>query len=196
VSLEAWGTFWLSKSPHVPGSSFEEAHLPRLATWARFKPREPLAALDGSLPQQFFVFNTHFDHGPDRARERSARLLLKQIQTICGLYPSIVMGDLNATPSSNAYAIITSSFLSDVRTHAEVEGRDCPVPTFTGWLSKSERPASLEVDERRDWIIIDYILVSGWRALTYSVDLASRADGNSLSDHRPIVATLAPMYYQ
>jgi endonuclease/exonuclease/phosphatase family metal-dependent hydrolase len=44
---------------------------PRVATWARFRERE--------TGDTFYVFNTHWDHESQPARERSAALRLQRI---------------------------------------------------------------------------------------------------------------------
>ena len=56
------GTFWLSDTPGVPGSTSWSNTITRICTWARFS--------DLQTGKTFFLFNLHLDHRSQQSRER------------------------------------------------------------------------------------------------------------------------------
>lgn len=101
------GTFWLSETPEVPSKGWDAA-LNRVCTWGRFKSKKG---------KEFYVFNIHYDHIGQKARENSSQLLVEKIKAINskGL-PVIFMGDFNVTPDNPAYiTVIENSGLRDSR---------------------------------------------------------------------------------
>lgn len=100
-TLKNSGTFWLSETPEVPGSKSWNAACPRIVTWAKLRDTE-----SGKI---LFVFNTHFDHISEKARNESALLLLSAIGQIAGKHWVIVTGDFNGTRISEMYRILTST---------------------------------------------------------------------------------------
>jgi endonuclease/exonuclease/phosphatase family metal-dependent hydrolase len=83
-------TFWLSENPTVPGKAWDAA-LSRICTYALFE--------NIKTKKQFYVFNTHFDHIGEVAREKSAELILSKVREINKKdYPFFVMGDFNSSP--------------------------------------------------------------------------------------------------
>ena len=91
-------TFWLSKTPQIPGSKSWNAACPRIVTWLKLENKK--------TGNSFFVFNTHFDHFSQKARENSASLLIHQIKRIAANEPFIVLGDFNCTTNSQSYSIL------------------------------------------------------------------------------------------
>ena len=57
------GTFWLSDTPEVPGSTTWGNKITRICTWGRFIPKDP--------GRPFYMFNTHFDHITQYSRDTS-----------------------------------------------------------------------------------------------------------------------------
>lgn len=95
------GTFWLSETPEVPGSKSWGNQITRICTWAR------LVGKDG---QPLYVYNTHWDHQSQPAREQSARLILEMISRRAQKdEPFVLMGDLNATTDNKAVKTLLSS---------------------------------------------------------------------------------------
>lgn len=83
------GMFWLSETPTKPGLGWD-AQCNRTVTWIRLK--------DKMTNKTFLVFDTHFDHKGNKARDESARLILKSIKTINKEnLPVILTGDFNLT---------------------------------------------------------------------------------------------------
>jgi len=76
------GTFWLSDTPDQPRSTSWGNRTTRICSWVDFG--------------TFALFNTHWDHESQPAREKSANLIHRHLP----LTPWLVVGDLNAEPSS------------------------------------------------------------------------------------------------
>lgn len=86
------GTFWLNEATTKPGLGWD-ALCNRTVTWIRLK--------DKITKKSFYVFNTHFDHRGNKAREESAKLILKSIKQINKEnLPLILTGDFNLTKNS------------------------------------------------------------------------------------------------
>jgi len=160
------GTFWLSDTPLEVSKGWDAA-LPRICTNAlvRFKKH-----------QQFcWVFNTHFDHVGALARTKSAELILKQVATLNNQqYPVILMGDLNASPSETPVKYLSDA-LYDIRNTDKFKGPD---GTFNGFGKDNAN--------RR----IDYIFLSGFKALHAKHLDTTRKNGRYLSDHFAVLAKI------
>jgi len=88
------GQFWLSDTPEVAESISWDSSYSRFCTWACFE------TIDNS-EQRFYVFNTHFDHEGQQAREESAKLIIDRITQIHEAegYPVLLTGDFNSYPN-------------------------------------------------------------------------------------------------
>jgi endonuclease/exonuclease/phosphatase family metal-dependent hydrolase len=93
------GTFWLSEHPEKVGSRGWDANLPRVASWVKLK--------DKSTGKEWTVFNAHFDHEGERAREASAALLIKKMPEIARDSRIVLLGDFNETPKASFYRVLT-----------------------------------------------------------------------------------------
>lgn len=94
------GTFWLSPTPEKPSKGWDAA-LNRICSWGKFEDKE------GKV---FYVFNAHYDHIGQQAREESSKLVMDKVAEINQENaPAILMGDFNATPENAAYRTITSN---------------------------------------------------------------------------------------
>ncbi|NJC28032.1 glycerophosphodiester phosphodiesterase family protein [Neolewinella antarctica] len=162
------GTFWLSETPDTVSTGWDAA-LPRIVTWGRFAER--------GGDRDFFVFNTHFDHVGEQARQNSAELILTMVDSLNkGGLPFVVTGDLNLTPETAPLQKL-SAVLTDAFVAAPI--RLGPVGTFTGF--KHDVAAT-----RR----IDYVMVSpGVEVVNYAT-LTDAVDGRYASDHFAVVSTL------
>ena len=156
-------TFWLSDTPALPGSRYEnsdQSGCPRTATAALLKPRD----LDGLI----LYINTHTDHVGQKARVRASEDLLAYIEK-AGL-PAIVTGDLNATPDSDEIRMLCAS-MTDAT--ASLGG------TFHDFGRKTGDAA----------IKIDYIFTSLPADISRAYAIEDQpADGVYISDHKPVVA--------
>ena len=121
------------------------------------------------------LFNTHFDHRGEQARQRSAQLIMQEIskRNTNGL-PVIIMGDLNATPESVPIQTLSKEY-EDVA----AKNNYGPMGTFFGFGLET-------IAERR----IDYIFVKGMD-ITSSRHIDDRRPNNRhVSDHLPVWAVL------
>jgi endonuclease/exonuclease/phosphatase family metal-dependent hydrolase len=164
------GDFWLSETPEKPGWGWD-SKFNRICTWVK------LADLRNR--EELYVFNAHFDHQGVKAREESAKLILRKIQEIAGGSHTIFMGDLNGNHESAWYLwIANKSNLLDAGKMAGI--RHVSGGSFNGWGSNL---ASMD--------IIDHIFVSPvFRVIRYGV-LTDQYNGNKFpSDHNPVLAEL------
>lgn len=169
--LEDSGTFWLSPTPDTPSKGWD-ASLNRICSWGKFKDQ------DG---KRFFVFNIHYDHIGQEAREESSKLVAAKAKEInTSNLPAIWMGDFNVTPDNPAYQTITSSpGWKDARLISKLPAYG-PAGTFTGF----------------DWEkmpdgIIDHIFVSGKVDVLRHGILTDNYGKKYPSDHFPVMVELA-----
>ena len=98
-------TFWLSETPDTISIGWDAA-LERVCTYGVFENRKS--------GQQFWVFNTHFDHIGERARAASAALILARIQTLNTQHlPVVLTGDFNLTPDTDPIRDIQAQLLDN-----------------------------------------------------------------------------------
>lgn len=169
AELMATNTFWLSETPHRPGSKSWDAAITRVATWAKFR--------DRMNEEAFYVINTHFDHVGEVARVESAKMITQFVNDLEEGLPVIVTGDFNIPESSEAYSVLVESArLSDARYQSE-SGHAGPTASFSDW-------ETLRPEESR----IDYIFVSGEISVLTHHIAADRYDERFPSDHLPVVS--------
>jgi endonuclease/exonuclease/phosphatase family metal-dependent hydrolase len=172
--LLAQETFWLSESPEVAGSRGWDADLPRIVTWGRFR--------DLKSGDVVYLFNTHLDHRGERAREESAKMIMRKIDQITGeTSPAILTGDFNAVPDSPPYRAITEAgerTLSDAFASSR-----CP---HEGPASTWNAFRAIEPDRRIDFIFTN----SAVTVLKHAI-LADMFDGRFPSDHLPVLAEVS-----
>lgn len=174
------GTFWLSPTPEVPGSTGWGNHVPRICTWARFEDRRS--------GRRFYAFNSHFDHESAEARARAAEAIAARIAARPHKDPVFVMGDLNATEDDDVVRYLVGA----VARPRSGEDPSPPAPaladtyrvvhpngaagTFNGW--------GKETSEKK----IDYILAApppATQVLAATIDRAMPG-GRFPSDHYPL----------
>jgi len=103
IDLHALDYFWLSPTPDVPGSRYEDqSSCPRITTSGIFKHVES--------KNTFRVYNTHLDHVGESARILGMKQLCDKI--IFDM-PVFVTGDMNALPDS-APIQIACNLLTDL----------------------------------------------------------------------------------
>lgn len=156
------GTFWLSETPHIATKGWDAA-LPRIASWLKLKEIK-----NGKV---FWVLNTHFDHVGVKAREESAKQLLKWTASL--IEPIILMGDLNSEPSEIATTTLRKGGLSESRQMDDL------TPSFNGFTWPDEKHK-----------LIDYIFNRGFSSSKYRVNRSKRSNGRVLSDHFPVESVL------
>jgi endonuclease/exonuclease/phosphatase family metal-dependent hydrolase len=161
VRLADSSTRWFGDEPFTPGTMLPNASHPRIATIADVVP------VDGG-PAITFV-STHFDQRHDDNRTTAARQLVDWLSPID--HPTIVVGDLNARPTSDAVKVLEEAGLR----------RALP----------ADAPGSNHDYGRREPASpIDHILVSPhWTVLGADV-VTEKPHGRFPSDHWPITADL------
>lgn len=165
-------TIWLSKTPSSPSKSWDAA-LPRILTYGQFR--------DKSSGEQFFVFNTHFDHRGTTARMKSSELILDKISEIATNKPVVVTGDFNATPDSKPYAILTSGE-QKLRDAFEISSKPHLGPIFTY--------EGFEVQNKNRGDRIDYIFLNEKAQVLKHAIIPTFRDYKYPSDHLPVLTEI------
>jgi endonuclease/exonuclease/phosphatase family metal-dependent hydrolase len=100
-------TFWLSETPDKPSKGWDAA-LNRVCTWVKFENKEG---------KKFYVFNVHYDHIGQKAREESSKLVIRKIKEINKEnLPVVFIGDFNVMPDNPAYrTVLDNPDLNDSR---------------------------------------------------------------------------------
>lgn len=92
-------TFWLSKTPDKPSMDWG-VNYHRICTWGKFEVIE-----SGDI---IYVYNVHFDHQSQEARENSSRMVLEHMDKNTEEGDKIILlGDLNAVPGNKAYDMVS-----------------------------------------------------------------------------------------
>lgn len=168
----AYDHFWLSDTPDVIGSITWGTRYRRMVTWVRFR--------DRPTGRVFEVWNTHFDHEIEPARQKSAALLRQRLAATDPALPLLLLGDFNcAAGASVPYTELTEGAgLTDTWTAAARrtnEGLD----TYNG-----HQPPPRD-GRRIDWILARRPVGVSEAAI---VDFASPT--LAPSDHFPVTATV------
>lgn len=165
-------TLWLSETPDEPSQSWDAA-LPRILTFGKFRDRQ--------TDETIYVFNTHFDHIGQTAREESAKLIVETIRDVSEGLPVVVMGDFNVTEDNPAYEELTASDSGLKDAYYTTDNPHVgPDFTFEGFEVKSDS------EKRR----IDFIFVSEPVTVLNHAIISSFRDGYYPSDHLPVYAEI------
>ncbi|MFD2033351.1 endonuclease/exonuclease/phosphatase family protein [Belliella marina] len=163
-------TFWLSTTPQIPSKGWD-ASLNRVCTYGKFK---------DAGGQEFYVFNIHYDHVGQNAREESSKLVLQKIANInTGNLPVIFMGDFNIDSKNPAYQAIVNSDFEDSRDTSVIPPYGS-MGTFNGfnWGNTPEN-------------IIDHIFVNqGVTVHRYGI-LTDNYGKKYPSDHFPVLVEVS-----
>ncbi len=160
------GTFWVSETPDVPSTSFDEKYN-RSLTWGLFKVNK--------TGKRFFYFNTHLGL-TWTSQVKGVEMIMGKMKEINpeGL-PLIFSGDLNTDISSKAFDGLKQIMLNS----ADVAPVTDRVPTYNAWGNKNK--------ER----IIDFIWITpDIKCLEYRTDTAPYGGHTLISDHYPISCIL------
>ena len=165
MSMQDWGTFWLSETPDKPSMGWDAA-CKRTATWALMK--------DKKTGNRFYFVNTHLDHVGTEARRNGLQLILDRIGAINkdGL-PLVLVGDFNVTPDDKALAPLEGK-MESARAVAETTDN---VGTYNNWGKASD--------------VIDHIYFTGFSSCPeFRTVTRKYADRKFVSDHYPVTARL------
>lgn len=165
LRLNSTFTYWLSPTPEVVSTGWDAA-LERIVTYAQF--------IDLSNGDTLNVFNTHFDHLGEKARQNSAELIIKLIKKHTGKNEKVILaGDFNTTPGTKPIEIL-NDFLSDAAL-VHSEGSSSEEGTFNGF-------GETEIPPR-----IDYIFTKNVDVKKYEVIKTRRENELFISDHFPVL---------
>lgn len=161
------GTMWLSDTPDVKYTKYEESACTRIATWAVLE--------DKDTGLKYAHINTHLDHVSDTSRVLQTEVLKGKIYELKNLgYSVVCTGDFNTEPTSEVY----SKMLEVMKdTKAIAENTDDGI-TFHSYGKVEEGSADP----------IDYVFVSeSVKVDTYKIVRNTVMDMYP-SDHYPLVA--------
>lgn len=164
-------TFWLSDTPDKVSKGWDAA-LNRVCTYALFK--------DSKTKKTFWVFNTHFDHLGELARNNSVTLILSKIKELnTQNYSVFLMGDFNSEPTEQRM-IDLGKEMNDSRSISEAKPFG-PSGSFNAF-KHNEAVTKL----------IDYIFLSktnAFKVKKYAV-LSDSKELKYPSDHLPVFIEL------
>ena len=179
---EANGTFWLSETPHVPGTRSWDSSLPRIVTWARLLPVPGPEEMQPRSP--LWVFNTHFDHRGPEARFESAAMLVDRILDWCDPdEPVVLVGDFNARPDEPPILRIVGGDATDpplVDCWSSLNPEGVEDATWNGF-------EFVESGSR-----IDYVFARGLSVRSATIDRPTTTAGRPISDHWPVRVVFGP----
>ena len=167
--LIAYETFWISPTPFLPGSRFEDqSDCPRICVVTTVRHKE-----SGKLLR---LYNIHLDHISDAARIEGIQCVFRQMRRINETtvkVPSLILGDYNAEPESETIRFCREykePVMKDITAHIE---NSCH-------------------DYGKQVLKIDYIFVSeDLEKAVLSADAWKTCyNGVYLSDHYPIYADI------
>lgn len=167
--LVAQGGFWLSETPHVPGSSSWDSRCVRLANWVRLNDRE-----SGT---EFRFVNTHLDHVSLPAVEGQARTINEDAAAYDTRYPQFLTGDMNANVAHPGIQAFLNAGWSD--TYETVHEAFNPCDTFHRFQGDQNEGKSGK---------IDWVFCRGSVEVKGAEILMDSADGRFPSDHYFILA--------
>ncbi|MBP5513271.1 MAG: endonuclease/exonuclease/phosphatase family protein [Bacteroidaceae bacterium] len=180
VELIDKGNFWLNETPDRPALGWDAACI-RICTWGHFRDRE--------TEKEFFFLNLHMDHVGVKARNESAKLVMKRIteMTDGGKKLAVLTGDFNVPQSNELYSLFTESgILKDCYTAANL--RFAENGTYNGF------DYHFFTDDRIDHIFVTPdTKVEAYAVLTdgrWQEDMNYRMSRRNFSDHYPIFARI------
>jgi endonuclease/exonuclease/phosphatase family metal-dependent hydrolase len=161
--------YWLSETPHVPGSKSWDSDCVRLANWLRLRAR--------ASGKEFRVINAHLDHVSQTARENQARLIVEDSNGYPADYAQVLTGDMNCAAGNPAIALFEAGMWRD--TYTVVHGVADPGFTNHGFLGPDFRPDA----GRPELGKIDWIFVKGNLRVADASIIKDARDGRFPSDH-------------
>jgi endonuclease/exonuclease/phosphatase family metal-dependent hydrolase len=168
LAADSSGTFWLSDTPDVPGSTSWGNRITRIATWALLR--------DRTTGARFAVVNVHLDHESQPSRERGVALVLERLRRLAPGLPVVFTGDFNAGEDNAAVAAVRAGGFADT---FRVRHPDAMFPgTFSAFRGDSTGPKIDYVFARGPWDVADAAIVR------------ARPGGRDASDHFAVTAVL------
>lgn len=174
------GYVWMSKTEDIfyenPKPAYGKVGSPaRTCIWTKFKHKE--------TEKIFWVFVTHLPTKDQGGQENMAKVVNRFAQHKAGNDPAVLIGDMNANPSSEAYATLTSYW---------TDGNNRNWGTMSGSSANYYYPTSTYSKGRPDRRI-DHLMTRGCTAANYRTTIMTFKVGNEdwcPSDHLPVTATV------
>ena len=175
------GYVWLSKSQETWYTSVQDAYgkvgnPARICVWTKMKHKD--------TGKVFWVFVTHLPTEGQGGQENMANVVNEFAQFKSGSEPAILLGDMNAHPSTTTYAILTDYWM---------DGNNNDWGTMSGSSSNYHYSVETFTTGRTDRRI-DHILTKGCTATSYRfTPVTYEVDGEEWcpSDHLPVTATIS-----
>lgn len=155
------GNLWLSETPEIPGLGWDAVEN-RTCAYAVLKDKE--------TGEEYAVFNTHLDHIGETAMCEGANLVDQRADAFNGI-KTVVMGDFNVKPDSQAYKTMIKNGFKDARTIA------AKADTINSFHKFGE-----------DSKMIDFVFVKNGVTVKEVKTATDRINGKDPSDHYPVVA--------
>lgn len=175
------GTFWLSDTPSSPGSRTWGNEITRVVTWIRLR--------DLATGRSFYVYNTHWDHKSQPARERSALLMARRMDGRAHPdEPVVLIGDFNSVESNPGYLYLTGKQVALAgSTKAWANGM---TDTYQKLHPSQQNRRSLHFwkGNRDGGLKVDHIMVS--RGAKVREAAIVWEDDPVVSDHFPVTASV------
>ncbi len=164
-----WDVIWYTEKPGTPGYG---GYSSRMCIWARFH--------DKANNNDFYVFNSHFDHLGIEARVKAAYILRDAVARIANGMPALMTGDFNSDETTLQYRVLTESGFIDDTMLAISE------PTNADYFSMARYKVSglKKTKKHIDHIFYTFanVQVMDWKLFIEDYE------GTYGSDHLPIVA--------
>lgn len=174
-TLRSAGAYWLSRTPHVPGTKSWASDCVRMVNWVRLVDRA------GAAASELRVVNTHLDHVSQRARLHQARMIARD----CGAYPAdfpqVLTGDFNCDHRNPAVAALIACGFRD--TYEAVHGQRDPFPTFHAFRGREY----VSRVGKMDWVMVR----GGWDVRAAEI-VTDSENGRYPSDHFFVAADIVP----
>jgi len=172
------GGFWLSETPHLPGSLSWESARARHVNWVRLRER--------ASRLQFRVLSTHLDHQSQPARVEQMKLILAEAALYPPEFRQLLAGDFNSSAGNPVLKLALDAGWTD--SHTAAPGPRDDGNTTHGFLGPKYTPKT-EAGAKRG--PIDFILTRGpVSTLAWKIVRDGR-DGRYPSDHYFIAARVA-----
>lgn len=181
LELVEKGYVWMSKTEDIwyekPAPAYGKVGSPaRTCIWTKFKHKET-----GKI---FWVFVTHLPTADQGGQENMAKVVNRFAQQKAGDAPAILIGDMNANPSSETYKTLTQYWK---------DGNNRSWGTMSGSSANYYYPTTTYSNNRPDRRI-DHLMTKGCTASNYRTTIITYKVGNEEwcpSDHLPVTATVS-----
>ena len=164
------GTIWLSDTPNVKYTKYEESGCTRIATW--------VVLLNKETGEAYAHINTHLDHVSNTSRVMQTEVLKTKIAELEDAgYPIVCTGDFNSQPETEVYEKMIQ-VLKDTKDAAVNSDNGI---TAHGYGKNEDYSAGP----------IDYVFVSeGVEVDTYKI-IRNTVKNMYPSDHYPVIADVS-----